>query len=96
LDVLSGFGEVKICVGYEKDGEEVGFIPDAIKLRKVKPIYESMHGWEQDITNCRSFEELPENAKKYVNRLMELLGVPLDVSVGPERNQTIMKDSYWN
>jgi adenylosuccinate synthase len=96
LDVLSGFNEVKICVGYEKDGEEVGFIPDAIKLRNVKPIYESMPGWEQEITGCRIFEELPENAKRYVNRLMTLLGVPLDISVGPERNQTIMKDSYWN
>lgn len=92
LDVLSEFDEIKVCTHYEIDGKEVNTFPSSVKdLEKVVPVYETHKGWKEDISGCKKFEDLPELAQKYVNRLIELCyNIPaLIVSVGPDRNQTM-------
>ena len=91
LDVLSTFDEINICTAYRLDGREVTHFPaDADDLRRVEPVYETHPGWSEDITKIRTFAELPQNAKKYVARLAEIIGRPVArVSVGPSREQTI-------
>ncbi len=93
FDVLSGLDKISICVGYEIDGETFANPPSTIsKLSRVKPIFIEMDGWKEDITNCRSYEELPENAKKYIAKIEELTGTPVSIiSVGPDREQTIVR-----
>ncbi len=92
LDVLSGVDEISICTAYELDGETTRAFPSHVDdLRRVKPIYETLPGWSEDITGCRSIDELPENAKAYLNRVSELVGLPVSiVSVGPGRDQTML------
>ena len=92
LDVLSGQEKIKICTAYECDGELLQSPPSTIsKLSRCKPVYEEMDGWNEDITGIREYEDLPENAKKYVERIGELTGTPAGmISVGPDRTQTIM------
>lgn len=91
LDVLSGLEEIKICCGYSLDGKLIDYVPPTIKeLNKVKPVYISMKGWMEDISNVKSFEELPENAKIYVRKIEELTNTKVVlISVGPNRTQTI-------
>ena len=91
LDVLSGLDEIKICCGYSLDGKLIDYVPPTIKeLNKVKPVYISMKGWMEDISNVKSFEELPENAKIYVRKIEELTNTKVVlISVGPNRTQTI-------
>ncbi len=91
LDVLSTVGELKICTAYEINGVQSTAFPSHVNdTRQVTPIYETLPGWEEEITACRSFEELPVNAQNYVKRISELIGVPVEVaSVGPDRDQTI-------
>lgn len=93
LDVLSGFDTINICVAYELDGKRIEYFPsDVDDLARVKPIYETLPGWSEDITGVRNYEDLPENAKKYLDRLSEVVGKPVAiVSVGPSRDQTIIK-----
>ena len=92
LDVLSGFDEIKICVAYELDGKKIEYFPnDVDDLARVKPIYETLPGWKEEIDQVKNYEDLPENAKKYLARISELLGKPISfVSVGPGREQTIV------
>lgn len=92
LDVLDQMPRIKMCVGYKIDGVEIKQIPASLKtLAKVEPVYEEFQGWMEDITACRDFDALPENAKKYLRRLSEVAGVELGiVSVGPNREQTIV------
>lgn len=92
LDVLSGVEELKICVGYELDGKVIDFMPATIKeLERCLPIYETMPGFSEDITKATTFDELPENCKKYLKRIEELTGCDIAiVSVGPDRTQTII------
>lgn len=91
MDVLSGLKEIKVCTAYELDGQTTTRFPSHVDdLRRVTPVYESLPGWEEDITGCRTMEELPENAIKYLDRVTELVGAPVQyVSVGPGREQTI-------
>ena len=91
LDILDSFKELKICVGYKLNGKNVeGFPASLTNLEACEPVYETLPGWETDISGIRSYDELPENARKYVERIAEVTGVPLGiVSVGPNRNQTI-------
>ncbi len=91
LDVLSTFDELKICTAYEIDGKRTTDFPAHVDdLREVKPVYETHPGWQEDITGAKTVEELPQNAKDYVNRIAELLGRPVGlISVGPDREQTI-------
>ena len=92
MDVVSMLPEVKICVAYELDGERITHFPsDADDLRRVQPIYESFEGWNTDLTQATSYDEFPEAAKAYINRISELIGIPVEVaSVGPDRAQTIV------
>jgi adenylosuccinate synthase len=92
LDVLSEVEEVKICTGYELDGEAVDHFPgDAFLLERCQPVYETLPGWGVDITAARRLQELPAAARRYIDRVAELLGLPvMFVSVGPDREQTIV------
>ena len=92
LDVLSTFDTLHICTHYELDGQQITSFPSMTEdLRRVKPVYESMPGWSEDITGVRQFSDLPVNAQNYVKRIGELVGKPVEmVSVGPDREQTIV------
>jgi adenylosuccinate synthase len=91
LDVLSGFETVKICTGYRADGEVFAEVPAHQSLfHRAEPIYEELDGWNEEIDEARSFEDLPKNARAYVRRMEELVGVPVSVvSVGPAREQSL-------
>lgn len=89
LDVLDGFDEVKVCIGYEKKGEKLDYFPS--DLSDVKPIYEIMPGWNKS-SGIRKWDDLPENAKKYVEFLEEKIGCKIKyISTGAEREDTIIK-----
>ncbi len=91
LDVLTGFEKIKTCIGYDIKGERVDDICLS-KLGLVKPIYVEMEGWEENISKCKSFEELPKNTKDYLNFLEDELNIPVSyVSVGPGREFTFKK-----
>jgi adenylosuccinate synthase len=91
LDVLSVAKEISICTAYERRGERLTHFPsDAFILDECRPIYETRPGWEKDLTECRRVTDLPSAARAYVDRLSELLGLPVSIiSVGPDRSQTI-------
>jgi len=92
LDVLSGLPELKICTGYELEGVAIDHFPgDAFLLDRCTPVYETLPGWNAPITEARRLADLPPPARRYIDRLSELLGVAVTiVSVGPDRAQTIM------
>ena len=93
LDVLSGFDELKVCVAYElTDGSRSDrFIPDARQLATVKPIFETLEGWPEEIDHITSPENLPANAKAYLDFISSYLDLPISiVSVGPKRSQTVI------
>ncbi len=92
LDVLSGLKTLQICTAYELDGQKVTELPgDYEDLARVKPIYETLQGWDEQIAGVRTFDELPENAKRYVRRVEEVSGVPVVcVSVGADRGETVL------
>lgn len=91
LDILSGLDTIKLCVAYEIDGKYYDYIPSNMEdLKKAKPIYEELEGWKEDISSMKTYEELPENTKKYLRRIEELCNTRISmVSVGPERNCNI-------
>lgn len=91
FDVLSGLDTVKICTGYECDGEILDAPPSTIsRLAKCKPVLIEMPGWKEDITGVTKFEDLPQAAKDYVRKIEEITEVPVGmISVGPDRKQTI-------
>lgn len=93
LDVLSGLPELKICVAYKYKGQELRYPPQAeAGLTNVEPIYETIPGWQEDISAASSFDELPQAVQNYVRRIEELLQVPATViSVGPDRAQTFFR-----
>jgi len=100
LDVLSGYPEVKICIAYRWRGETLTTFPaESFILEEVEPIYETLPGWDEPLSECRSWEKLPANAQRFVMRLQELVGVPIaTVSVGPERSCVLTKPgapSIW-
>jgi adenylosuccinate synthase len=92
LDVLSGLDEIKVCTKYNINGRETMQFPSHVDdLRAAKPVYETVPGWKEEITSCRTFNDLPANARAYLSRVSELVGQPVGmVSVGPERDQTIV------
>src|SRR5262249_12629931 len=92
LDVLSEVKEVSICTAYEIDGQRREPFPcDAFLLERCRPVYETLPGWQTDLSNVRKPADLPANARRYVDRLQELLGLPVRIiSVGPDREQTII------
>jgi adenylosuccinate synthase len=92
LDVLSELDEFRICIAYELDGQRITDFPgDAFLLERCKPVYETLPGWRKEIGHARKPHELPPAARRYVDRLAELIGLPVTiVSVGPDREQTIL------
>jgi adenylosuccinate synthase len=91
LDVLSGFDELKVCVGYRRSDGSVTdrFIPDADRMEGFTPIYETFAGWQRELTTCTDREDLPSEAQAYLGFVEEFVGIPVElVSVGPERTQT--------
>ncbi|WP_148551766.1 adenylosuccinate synthase [Paraclostridium bifermentans] len=97
LDVLTGFDTVKICTSYKMGDKVLREFPASLEdLAKCKPIYEELEGWSEDLTGMETYEELPENAKKYIAKIEELVGVNVDmVSVGPNRAQTIVRKNIF-
>ncbi len=95
IDVFDEFDEIKVCTAYKdtRDGKLYNSYPTDVYMHKyLEPVYESHKGWKTSLTEIREYEKLPENAKEYLARLEELLGVPISiVSVGPDREQTIFK-----
>ena len=91
LDVLSALDEIKICMAYELDGQRITDFPgDAFLLDRCKPIYETLPGWKQDISAVRKPGDLPGAARRYIDRIADVLQLPVSiVSVGPDREQTI-------
>lgn len=91
MDVLAHLDEIKICVAYELDGEQIRHVPaHADDLRRCKPVYETMPGWKTPLDDARQMSDFPELAMDYVRRIETLIGVPVGVlSVGPDRVQTI-------
>ena len=98
LDVLTGFDKIQICTAYKCGDEIIKDFPASLeKLAKCEPVYEELDGWTEDITKVEKFEDLPENAKKYIARVEELIGVDIDlVSVGPNRAQTIIRKNVFD
>ncbi|MFG1345086.1 adenylosuccinate synthase [Xanthobacter autotrophicus DSM 431] len=92
LDVLDGFTELKVCVGYRVDGKEVDYLPaESGAQARAEPIYETMDGWQDSTAGARSWADLPAEAVKYVRRVEELIGCPVAVlSTSPERDDTIL------
>ncbi len=93
LDVLSGHEQLKICIAYEYQGEQVEYPPqEQNAMAQVTPVYETLPGWNEDITTIRSFDKLPGNAQAYLRRIEELSGVKVGiVSVGPDRAETFTR-----
>jgi adenylosuccinate synthase len=92
LDILDGFDEVKVCVGYKLDGREIDYLPAGEQAQaRVEPIYETIDGWKEPTARARSWAELPAQAIKYVRRVEELVGCPVALlSTSPEREDTIL------
>ncbi|MBS0196329.1 MAG: adenylosuccinate synthase [Planctomycetes bacterium] len=92
LDVLAGFDELKVCTGYEIDGQPSDrFLPDAAALARVEPAWTTLPGFSEEIGGARKLSDLPANARRYIDFAAEFVGVPIDiVSVGPGREQTIV------
>ena len=97
LDVLTGFDKIKICTAYKMGDKIINNFPASLEdLAKCEPVYEVLDGWNEDLTNIEKFEDLPENAKKYIARIEELIDVNIDlVSVGPNRTQTIIRRNIF-
>ena len=91
IDTLAGLDKLKICVGYKYDNKVIDYFPASLKdLAKCEPIYEEFEGWGEEVAEARSYDELPLNAKKYLERIEELTGTKISiVGVGPRRDQTI-------
>lgn len=96
LDVLTGWERIPVCVAYEIDGKRVEELPySQTDFHHAKPIYETLPGWSEDITQAKTFDELPKNAQKYVQALEEMSGAPISaIGVGPGRDETIQINSF--
>ncbi len=91
-DVLSGFEQIKVCTHYEYNGEKIAHLPFDIDAKYVKPIYETLEGWQEDLTGIKSANELPNALNHYIEYLEKHLEVPITVvSVGPDRTQTLFR-----
>jgi len=92
LDILDGFDEVKVCVGYRLDGREIDYLPASEHAQaRAEPIYETAEGWHEGTAGARSWARLPAQAIKYVRRIEELIGCPVALlSTSPEREDTIL------
>ena len=91
IDTLAGLDKIKVCVGYKFNGEVIDYFPASLEdLAKCEPVYEEFEGWDDSVADARSYDELPENAKKYIERIEEFTDTNISiVSVGPKRDQTM-------
>lgn len=91
LDILSGFKNIKVCIGYKMGGKNVDYLSgDADYLAECQPIYQTLSGWNQDLSNIRQFKNLPKNAQNYIKTIEKYVGVPVEfISVGPQRGEII-------
>ena len=98
VDVLSGIKELKICTGYQTDHGVINYYPASeTELKNLTPIYETLPGWDEDLTKITSYEELPDNAKNYLKKIEEITGVQISAfSIGPDRSQTIVLNDLWS
>ncbi|CAH1851823.1 adenylosuccinate synthase [Convivina intestini] len=98
LDVLSGLKTIKIATQYELDGQLIDYYPaNNRELARCKPVYEELLGWDEDITDCQTLDDLPVNARHYLERVSELVDLPLDTfAVGPDREQTHVLKNVWD
>jgi len=97
LDILDGFETLKICTGYKLNGEIIDYLPaQACEQKQCEPVYEDMEGWSESTYGARTFAQLPAQAVKYIRRIEELAGCPVQiVSTSPEREDTIlMRDPF--
>jgi adenylosuccinate synthase len=94
LDVLDEFDWINICYAYKYKGETIEDFPASLKvLEQCEPLYKTVKGWNQDLTRCTKWEDLPEEAKNYIAAVEEVSGVPVKIiSVGPGRLQTIIRE----
>ena len=92
LDILDGFDEIKVCVGYRLDGREIDYLPAGEQAQsRAEPVYETIDGWKEPTACARSWAQLPAQAIKYVRRIEELIGCPVTLlSTSPERDDTIL------
>ncbi|MBZ9693149.1 adenylosuccinate synthase [Clostridium sp. M14] len=95
IDTLAGLEKLKVCVGYKFDGKVIDYFPASLEdLAKCEPVYEEFDVWDDSVAEARTYEELPENAKKYLNRIAEFTDTKISIiGVGPKREQTIRIDS---
>jgi adenylosuccinate synthase len=98
LDTLAGLDRVQICVAYEVEGKRVEHFPSNLRvLKQCRPIFEEMDGWKGDLSGARSLDDLPINARRYIDRLSELIGIPVTmVSVGGKRSETIIVEEPFS
>lgn len=90
-DCLNDFDVIKVCVGYELDGQVIDYFPYA-DADKIVPVYKEFKGWKCDVSKCRTYDELPQELKDYIRYIEEETGVPVDtISVGPDRSETIFR-----
>ncbi len=97
LDILSGIKTLKICTAYKLDGKIINTIPSSLTdYERCEPVYEEFAGWEEDISQVKSFDELPINAQKYIEAIERITKVPVKIfSVGPDRTQTIVREEIY-
>ncbi|MHC4889708.1 MAG: adenylosuccinate synthetase, partial [Planctomycetota bacterium] len=93
LDTLAGLKEIKICRSYKINGKQTSFFPaNSVRLSQASPIYETVPGWDEDITEVKDFHDLPLNAQNFIVLIAETTGKPVTIiGVGPKRNQTIFR-----
>ncbi len=92
LDVLDGLTEIKVCVGYKLNGRDIDILPlDADDIVACEPVWETFPGWSESSFGATQWDQLPANARAYLQRVEQLIGVPIDmVSTGPDREHTIL------
>ena len=93
-DVLSGFDTIEVCTHYNYRGETIDYLPYGVEEGELEPVYESVTGWQEDLTGLKSADELPETLSNYVDYLEKALETPIAiVSVGPDRSQTLIREA---
>jgi len=94
---MTGLEVIKICTGYSYKGENITEFPHTLRmLAQCQPVYEEMPGWTEDITGARNFDDLPVNARNYLNRISYLSGVPIAlIGIGPGREQTMVLEKLY-
>jgi len=96
IDVLTGLRQIQICTAYKIDDQRKDF-PPYDNFEEIKPIYETMPGWDEPLGECRRFEDLPKNAQRYIQTIEQMVGCSIwTIGVGPGRDQTIMLKDPFN